>query len=414
MVSFYRNRVVITNLPLLDPLVTLVVSFIVLAAMLYRRISIGVTLVSCAIVMSVLTIDLPDVVWVFAETTRDLTTISLVTVTFGIGLLGLLYKETGMLINLSRSIGELLKNPKLVVSTLPAILGLLPVPGGALMSAPLVESAAEKLGLSNAKKTYVNMWFRYIIFPIYPMGQFIILTAALTNTQISSILIRQIPVVAVMTLAGYLVVLRKSTVSNSGTRRIKLGENLKKFLLSFSPILAMILTVALLQVDVSVAAFIGIFLLILIAKPTKQMLVKTISNIAIYKVALAAYGAMLLRSVVRASGISEALGQTIAATNIGEVVLLSVIPVVLGFLVGLPSGSVAISVPIIAGVITFTPKSASLLFISAFLGYLAAPTHLCLVLTTDYFKSSLSKVYKFLVPSVIVSFGAALLVYSLS
>lgn len=401
-------------MPLLDPLVTLVVSFIVLAAMLYRRISIGVTLVSCAIVMSVLTIDLPDVVWVFAETTRDLTTISLVTVTFGIGLLGLLYKETGMLINLSRSIGELLKNPKLVVSTLPAILGLLPVPGGALMSAPLVESAAEKLGLSNAKKTYVNMWFRHIIFPIYPMGQFIILTAALTNTQISSILISQIPVVAVMTLAGYLVVLRKSTVSNSATRRIKLGENLKKFLLSFSPILAMILTVALLQVDVSVAAFIGIFLLILIAKPTKQMLVKTISNIAIYKVALAAYGAMLLRSVVRASGISEALGQTIAATNISEVVLLSVIPVVLGFLVGLPSGSVAISVPIIAGVITFTPRSASLLFISAFLGYLAAPTHLCLVLTTDFFKSSLSKVYRFLVPSVIVSFGAALLVYSLS
>lgn len=401
-------------MPLLDPLLTLVVSFIVLAAMLYRRISIGVTLVSCAIVMSVLTIDLPDIVWVFAETTRDLTTISLVTVTFGIGLLGLLYKETGMLINLSRSIGELLKNPKLVVSTLPAILGLLPVPGGALMSAPLVESAAEKLGLGNAKKTYVNMWFRHIIFPIYPMGQFIILTAALTNTQISSILIRQIPVVAVMTLAGYLVVLRKSTFSNSGTRRIKLGENLKKFLLSFSPILAMILTVALLQVDVSVAAFIGIFLLILIAKPTKQMLVKTISNIAIYKVALAAYGAMLLRSVVSASGISEALGQTIAATNIGEVVLLSVIPVVLGFLVGLPSGSVAISVPIIAGVITFTPRSASLLFISAFLGYLAAPTHLCLVLTTDYFKSSLSKVYRFLVPSVIVSFGAALLVYSLS
>ncbi|MCK4633596.1 DUF401 family protein, partial [Candidatus Bathyarchaeota archaeon] len=191
-------------MPLLDPLLTLVVSFIVLAVMLYRRISIGVTLVSCAIVMSVLTIDLPDVVWVFAETTRDLTTISLVTVTFGIGLLGLLYKETGMLINLSRSIGELLKNPKLVVSTLPAILGLLPVPGGALMSAPLVESAAEKLGLGNAKKTYVNMWFRHIIFPIYPMGQFIILTAALTNTQISSILIRQIPVVAVMTLAGYL------------------------------------------------------------------------------------------------------------------------------------------------------------------------------------------------------------------
>lgn len=401
-------------MPLLDPLLVLAVSFIVLAAMLYRRISIGVTLVSCAIVMSVLTIDLLDVVWIFAETTRDSTTIALVTVTFGIGLLSLLYKETGTLNSLSRSIGELLKNPKLVVSTLPAILGLLPVPGGALMSAPLVESAAEKLGLGNAKKTYVNVWFRHIIFPIYPMGQVLILTATLTNTQIPSILISQIPVVAVMTLAGYLIVLRKAAIHNSVTRRTKLGENLKKFLISFSPILVMILAVAFLRVDVSVAAFIGISLLILIAKPTKQVLIKAVSNTAIYKVALAAYGAMLLRSVVTASGISEAIGQTIAATNVGEVVLLSAIPVVLGFLVGLPSGSVAISAPIIAGVITFTPRSASLLYISAYLGYLAAPTHLCLALTTDYFKSSLSKVYKFLVPSVVVSFAAALLVYFLS
>lgn len=414
MVWFYTDRVIIANMPLLDPLLVLAVSFIVLAAMLYRRISIGVTLVSCAIVMSVLTIDLLDVVWIFAETTRDSTTIALVTVTFGIGLLSLLYKETGTLNSLSRSIGELLKNPKLVVSTLPAILGLLPVPGGALMSAPLVESAAEKLGLGNAKKTYVNVWFRHIIFPIYPMGQVLILTATLTNTQIPSILISQIPVVAVMTLAGYLIVLRKAAIHNSVTRRTKLGENLKKFLISFSPILVMILAVAFLRVDVSVAAFIGISLLILIAKPTKQVLIKAVSNTAIYKVALAAYGAMLLRSVVTASGISEAIGQTIAATNVGEVVLLSAIPVVLGFLVGLPSGSVAISAPIIAGVITFTPRSASLLYISAYLGYLAAPTHLCLALTTDYFKSSLSKVYKFLVPSVVVSFAAALLVYFLS
>ena len=401
------------NLPLLDPLLALIVSFIFLAAMLYKRISIGVTLVSCAIAMSILSIDPPDIIWVFTETTTDPTTISLVLATFGIGLLSLLYKETRTLNSLSESIGELLKNPKLVVSTLPAILGLLPVPGGALMSAPLVESTAEKLGLDDAKKTYVNVWFRHLIFPIYPMGQFLILTATLTNTPISSIIISQIPVVAVMALVGYLTVLRKATVSNSTIGMTRFRENSKKFLISFSPILTMILSVALLQVDVSIAAFIGISLLILIAKPTKETLVKAISNTAIYKVTLAAYGAMLLRSVAIASGVSEAFGQAVAAANVGEIVLLSVIPVVLGFLIGMPSGSVAISAPIIAGVMTFTPRSASLLFISAYLGYLAAPTHLCLALTADYFKSSLNKVYKFLLPSVIVSFVAAIFVYSL-
>jgi integral membrane protein (TIGR00529 family) len=414
LVPFYENKVIVTSLPLLDPLLALVISFAVLAIMLYRRFSIGVTLVTCAVVMSLLSIAPSNIIGVFINTTKDTITISLVLVTFGIGLLSLLYKETGTLDKLSGSVEELLRNPKLVVSTLPAILGLLPVPGGALMSAPLVDSAAEKLELDNSKKAYVNVWFRHIIFPIYPMGQVILLTAALTNTSISSIIISQIPVVAIMTIVGYLIGLRRTAIVGSMAEDRNLGRNLWKFTVSFLPILAMIFIVAFFKIDVAIAAFIGIFLLLLLSRPAKKTLIKVVTDISIYKVALAAYGAMLLRGVTGESGISESFGQMFAATNVGEVVLLSVLPIVLGFLVGLPSGSIAISAPIIAGVITFSSRSASLLYISAYLGYLAAPTHLCLALTISFFKSSLGKVYKFLVPSVIISFAAALLVYFFS
>jgi len=41
----------------------------------------------------------------------------------------------------------------------------MPVAGGALMSAPMVEKEAKKLKLSRVKKTYVNLWFRHTIFP---------------------------------------------------------------------------------------------------------------------------------------------------------------------------------------------------------------------------------------------------------
>ncbi len=50
---------------------------------------------------------------------------------------------------------------------------------------------------------------------------------------------------------------------------------------------------------------------------------------------------------------------------------------------------------------------------SAYLGYVIAPIHLCLTFTVDYFKSTLGKVYKYVIPSALVSFATALLIYFL-
>jgi len=155
-------------LALLNPLAALAVSFIFLAVMLYRRVSLGIALSFSAIVMGILSMNLIDVFSILVVTTVDSITVSLVLVTFGIMWLSLLYKETQALETLTKSFGGLLKNPKLIVSTLPAIIGLLPVPGGALLSAPLVETEADKLGLGEDKKTYVNVWFRHKSFQYIP------------------------------------------------------------------------------------------------------------------------------------------------------------------------------------------------------------------------------------------------------
>jgi hypothetical protein len=211
------------------------------------------------------------------------------------------------------------------------------------------------------------------------------------------------------------VVLRKARIADADPIKMpKVQENLKIFLKYFSPILLMILTVVILGVDVSIAAFVGIGVLLFITKPRQRVLIRTISDIAVYKIALAAYGAMLLRSATMASGVSEVLGQIIATSRVSEIVLLASLPAILGFLVGSPSGGIAISVPILAGTLSFSVGSASLLYISAYFGYLAAPTHLCLALTADYFKCRLGRVYKLLVPSLASSFAVALVVYCIS
>jgi integral membrane protein (TIGR00529 family) len=397
-----------------DPLTALIVSFCFLGVMIYKRVNLGITLNAAALLLALLVLDLPEIGNVIHETTISPLTISLVVATFGIMLLSLLYKETKVIDVLSESLSKVVNNSKLIVSMLPAVIGLLPVGGGALMSAPLVEAETEKLGLKEDKKTYVNLWFRHTIFPVYPVSQFLILAAMLTGLTVTSLILRQIPVVISMVIIGYLIGLWKSTkTKEAGNVKANRGSELKRFGITFSPILATIIAVIIFSIDVSIAAFIGVAVLLAIAKPNLKTFIKPFKNRTLWGITLAAYGAFLLRNMAEAIGISQIFGSFVTNGNIDVLLLLTVIPAFLGAITGSPSGGIAISVSILTGIVSFTPKSASLLYISSYLGYVVAPTHLCLVLTAEYFKCSLGKLYKYLIPSLIVSFATGILVYLL-
>ena len=396
-----------------EPLAAFVVSFLFLGVMVYKRVGLGITLTFTAIVLSLLSLELSSIANVFWNTLTDLVTISLVLATFGIMLLSQLYKETAFVKILSQNLSEIVKNSKLVVSILPAVIGLLPVPGGALMSAPMVETEANKLKLEKNRQTYVNIWFRHTIFPVYPMSQILILTGALTGLSVISLVIRQVPVVIVMVAAGYLIGFWKVSAAKQETSKNSLTTNVTSLLKAFAPILAMIFALVTFNINVSIAAFLGVIVLLLIAKPNLNVLSTPFRSRPIYEITLAAFGAMLLRNVTIASGISETFGVLVAEGNVSDVVLLLTLPTILAFLVGSPSGGIAISVSMLAGTLSFTPKTAGLLYMATYLGYLGAPTHLCLVLTADYFKCPLGEVYRYMVPSLAVSFLAAILVYFL-
>jgi integral membrane protein (TIGR00529 family) len=396
-----------------NPLLVFAVSLILFVVLMYRRVGLGISLTAAAFLMSFLSLGISGTATTLLETCTDQVTLTLVFASFFIMLLSVLYKETELVNVLTRSLGGFIKNPKVTVSLLPAIIGLLPVAGGALMSAPMVETEANKLGLDEQKKTFVNMWFRHAILPAYPVSQFLVLTAALTGNSIDAIIVRQLLVVAVMIAVGYVIGLRKTRNINPSETEATLDPkaSLKGLLYSFAPIIITIVLTAFLNVNIAIATLIGVATILVITKTKLPALQKTLKNRAVWEVTLAAFGALLLRNVTLASGVSEILGSALANMNLNEIAVLSIVPAVLGFLLGSPSGAVALSVPILAETVTFIPKNVSLLYISAYLGYLIAPTHLCLVFTAQYFKTSLSKSYKYLIPAIIVSIIAALVIY---
>jgi hypothetical protein len=392
--------------------------------MLYKRVNLGIILNATAILLALLALSPQEITTIIYETSVSLLTISVVFATFGIMWLSQLYRETGFINKLSESLGRIIKNPKIVVSMLPAVIGFLPVAGGALMSAPLVESEGKKLKLKTEKKAYINLWFRHTIFPVYPLSQVLILTAALSGITVPFIILRQIPVVMVMIVVGYVIGFWKTSyhkseedLKTSGS----LNSNLKTFLITFSPILTTIIVAISLELigfefskigfDVLIATFVGIIVLILISKLSLQTFVKPLKGWGIYGITSAAYGAFLLGNVIRALGISKIFETLVTNGSVDSIVLLTVVPGVLGILTASSLGGVSISIPILSGVLVLSPKTVSLIYMSSYLGYVIAPTHLCFAFTKDYFKCPLRKIYKYVIPSFFITFATALLVY---
>lgn len=416
---------------LFNPLLAVVIAFCALGIMLYKRLNLGIVLTLTAIILALLSVDwieIPNIVYASVNplTIEGQLTIFVVIATFGIMWLSQLYQETGFIKYLSESLSRMIRNSKIIVSVLPAVVGLLPVAGGALMSAPIVDSEAEKLRMTAEKKAYTNVWFRHIILPIYPLSPVLIITAAMVGTTTSHVIMHQIPVVAVMVIVGYLLSFWKAPILKIGEEKLpknSLNSDVKVFLRAFTPILITIVAAIFLGVmgydlskrglDVLIAAFAGLLVLALLSKPSFKVFINPLRGRATYGIALATYGAFLLRTVMNASGLSEAFEPFVSGGSANETVLLAAIPTVLGFLTGSPQGGVIISLSIIGEILPLTLKTAALIYVVAHLGYLIAPTHLCLTFTVDYFKSSLGKVYKYLVPSFTAAFATALFIYFL-
>ena len=77
----------------------------------------------------------------------------------------------GQMQRLLENFRGLITNIRINLIIFPALIGLLPMPGGAIFSAPMVKDLGRKSGFSGDKLSFVNYWFRHIweyCWPLYP------------------------------------------------------------------------------------------------------------------------------------------------------------------------------------------------------------------------------------------------------
>ena len=102
-------------------------------------------------------------------------------------------KETQLILDMIEELKKTLPR-KALVALIPAIFGTLPMPGGALISAPIIDNEAEELGLTPEKKTFVNLWFRHLSLFVIPLSSSLILASKFANVSIYNLILFQVPI----------------------------------------------------------------------------------------------------------------------------------------------------------------------------------------------------------------------------
>lgn len=297
----------------------------------------------------------------------------------------------------------------------PALFGMLPMPGGALLSAPMVERGGE--GVSGAQKAALNVWFRHLLIFMYPLGA-LLPTTKMAGLNLYRELLYLLPYFIVLTVTGYIFTIRgiKGNINYRGR------FNLKKLLVPLAVILlAPIIHSLLMRIFniVEIGLLIGVSASLIVAWVTSGLKRKDFLRIAKkmqpWNYTLIIFGMFLFLNIFKAAEMSE----VIAAIAFSPVFLVIFIGALLGFATGRVQVPVSIILPIFYakyGESAMTFPVFAVMFFGIFIGYLISPIHPCVSVSVEYFNTNLKDYMKFVIPpaviSIIIATVAAFLVFA--
>lgn len=324
-------------------------------------------------------------------------TVELVGVVLLILVLGEILRKKGSMERLVASLQTLIPSPRLVLVLPSSIMGLLPMPGGALFSAPMLEATSEKFNLSPERKTFLNFWFRHTWEYIWPLYPGLVMTAALWKMPVQKLIRAWFPATILAIAIGTIyILLTIPKIKEDGKFNNKMGSLL--FLLSslWEIILVIILTFFLnvpILVSMGVITFLSLIVLKINLKEKITLVMKSIS----FKTALLLISVMIFKKTLQNSNIFDDISGSMNFHGIFSFLSLFILPFIIGFLTGMNQAYVGIAFPILTPIIGMPSPNLTLLlfsYMSGFIGTFFSPSHFCLSLSAQYFKANFKEVLK--------------------
>jgi integral membrane protein (TIGR00529 family) len=324
-------------------------------------------------------------------------------------------EKAGQMQRLLTSFRGLVSSPRLNLTIFPALIGLLPMPGGAVFSAPMVKELGARSKLSGGQLSFVNYWFRHIWEYWWPLYPGVLLTVVLADINLSIFVLSMAPLTlaAIMLGQGSIKVIADLTPQGAHQRR----PPIIPFLKELTPILIVILPglaagwlLSRLFPDFPVGKEAGLIACLVAAIfwvwQKNKFSGRQIREVLLDKHLLAMFymvaAIFIFKGILSDSQAVNAISNDLITLKIPLLIIIALLPFMVGMIGGIAIAFVGSTFPILIPMIHSMGETQHMLayimlaMVCGFAGVLLSPLHLCLVLSNEYFQTKLSSVYRHL------------------
>jgi hypothetical protein len=331
-------------------------------------------------------------------------------------------ERSGQSKRLMDALSGYLTRPRVRLVFFPALIGLLPMPGGAIFSAPLTDAASRDMDMDNTQRALINYWFRHIWELAWPLYPGFILIVALADIPISVFISRTWPAVLIMLCTGWFFFLRPGVlqVESSTAASNECGQGLKGVFVQGLPlIVAIVGSVGLeclipvvapkvpFEFGVLAALVLSILCIMVQNRLGSDFMRQVLSKRSLYSMLLVIAAIFMFKEVMYAADVVGAMAEAA-----GDDAALLAAAVFLPFLVGMVSGItvafVGSTFPLLLGIIDtlgIQEQMIPYLVLASFAGFtgvLVSPLHICFILTCRFFRVDVARAWRKLVlPSLV-------------
>jgi hypothetical protein len=350
-----------------------------------------------------LTAEFTDPAIAFTQTTTYLF-ISLTALLLLVNVIGAVMQETGISVRLIPALYGLLRSRRVALAVMPLIMGMLPTPGGIMLSAPMVRDMGDSIGVSRTRQAAINFFFRHQwesvwpLFPAVPLVQSIFAVSAFAVLSHNIV----IPIFGITGGAIFLLLIGIPPRKNTNISHSRFGYNLRDFAHAFWPIAVTAGLYAVFNIPPAVGIFIAIIVLLIMHKVPLKSWLKMFKAANEPDMVLLVFAALFFKFNLQAAGAIPNVVDFLQSMNLPPACIIFFLPFLVGFLTGVTMPTVAVTFPFLTDFIGTGEAAdmalATLAFAGVMTGLFLTPVHLCLPLSAGYFKAPITKIIATVLP----------------
>ena len=305
-------------------------------------------------------------------------------------------RKSGSLHGMVVTLRNIFSSNKVTLAFMPAFLGLLPSLGGARFSAPIVQEASEGIAVDDEQKSAINLWFRHIFEFSNPLMPGVILACGIANVSIGD-LIDQVGWVTILCFVlGWIfliIPLKITDLEKATNTQHDRTIDWKSLVLAFGPIVTSFLLIVAFNVQAALAmglvvvAFIPLYFWFKRPISVKSVFTESLDKKLFFNVICILYFIQLLTVI----GTLDEIVSVFNNSSLPQAVIIACLSFIFGVMTGMGQGYIAIVMPIVALMAPGYIVLVGIAMVYGMAGQMVTPTHLCILVTVEYFKCRLWK-----------------------